>query len=104
MPKVPIVPLKWEKPKPLEEVIDDPFAVTIGVYYILREYGSKQHLYYIGKVPKASIKNRMRQHLDTTAKGKQGRKYVSYAKITRENCPFDNVDVFIDDIESTLIY
>jgi len=106
MGKQPIITLKWEKPRPIDEVIDDPEAIAPGVYYITRQYGDKVSMYYIGKTSGSGVKARLKEHAKTTATNCKGKKMVSFARISRDAALMVGNDhkTVIDDVESVLIY
>ena len=100
----PVVTLKWEKPVSIDEAIDDPGSITSGVYYITRQYGDKQTLYYIGKTAGSGVRGRLKQHAGSTVKNYRGKKMVSFARISKENCAGFDLKLLIDEVESLLIY
>ena len=104
MSSKPTITLKWTPPRPLEEVVDDPDAVSSGVYYITRKYGSNVNLYYVGKSAGTGIKGRLKKHMGTTNTQKKGQNMASFAEIKKSMVgDLDLTDV-IDDIETVLIY
>lgn len=104
MSDFPTITLKWEKPVPIIDAIDDPSYITSGIYCIIRKYGKTMNLYYIGKSAGVGVKSRLKSHLESTVNGKKGEKLVSFARVSKSDVGCLDLKQVIDDIESALIY
>jgi len=96
------ITLKWIGPMTILEAIEDPRTLRPGVYCILRKHGAKIDLAYIGKSGRNTIKSRLQAHVKTKVKNHINSMPVLFAEVNPDK--YDDFDVFVDDIESMLIY
>ncbi len=101
----PTVTLKWLKPIPLEELGSNVDFIVAGIYCILRKYGDKTTIFYVGKSDSQGTQKRLKDHQYTgKTDEKKGRKYVTCAAINSNNAKNLDHKILIDDVESALIY
>ena len=101
----PTVTLKWLKPIPIEELQSNTDFIVSGVYCILRKYGEKTTIFYVGKSDSQGTQKRLKDHKNSGKTEKtKGKKYVTCAAINSNNAKGLDCKVLIDDVESALIY
>lgn len=101
----PIVTVQWDKPKTIEESIDDCLSIKSGVYCISRVFGNNETLLYIGKSSGGSgCRGRLKRHYEEWTGLYRGNILVRLGTITKETLHNIPPDEIIEDVESALIF
>jgi hypothetical protein len=98
------ITIEWSYPIEINSILQKETVNDIGIYYISREFGSKQSMLYIGKTTYGFF-DRLGKHNKDWLNSYRGKKFVRLGRIVSpKNISEEELKELINDAEKTIIF